>query len=135
MTANVISIQSNASLEEADATFRKNKIRHLPVLEGGKLVGILSLTDLKRLSFASNFGDVEANADNAIYDMLTVKEIMMSEPTSIQKTDIIKTAAEILSSKEFHALPVMEGEKLVGIVSTTDLIQYLLSLNKLRLQA
>jgi CBS domain-containing protein len=51
---------------------------------------------------------------------------MVSKPVAVQHDATIREVAEILSTKEFHALPVVDGSKLVGIVTTTDLIKYLL---------
>jgi CBS domain-containing protein len=101
-------------------------IRHLPVLNGGKLVGILSLTDLQRLSFASQWGDEEDDADVAIYDMLSIGQVMQGKPVVVSPEETIKAVASKLTKEEFHALPVVENDKLVGIVTTTDLIRYMI---------
>lgn len=127
MTAQVISITTDTRLEEAEAMFRKHKVRHLPVTKNKELVGILSLTDLQRISFASSFGEAEDEIDNAMYEMLGVSQIMQSKPVSIQLNASVKDAAEILASREFHALPVVDGNQLVGIITTTDLIKFLLN--------
>ena len=59
-------------------------------------------------------------------NMFTVEQVMAKKIVSISPETTIKEAAQILSTKEFHALPVCEGELLVGIVTTTDLIKYLI---------
>jgi CBS domain-containing protein len=53
-------------------------------------------------------------------------QVMVSNPVTVKSMQTIKEVAEILASREFHALPVIDGTKLVGIVTTTDLIKYLL---------
>jgi predicted transcriptional regulator len=58
--------------------------------------------------------------------MLTIEQVMRSSIRTINADATIKEAAEIFASEEFHALPVIEGDKLVGIVTTTDIINYLL---------
>ena len=58
--------------------------------------------------------------------MFTVEQVMAKKLVSITPDTTIKEAAEILARKEFHALPVCEGELLVGIITTTDLIKYLI---------
>ncbi|BDD03409.1 CBS domain-containing protein [Aureibacter tunicatorum] len=128
VSSSLITISPSSSLEEVEATFLKNKIRHLPVVENGKLVGIISLTDLQRISFVNNFGDDEGAVDTVIYNLLTLDQVMIKKPVTVQQDQTIKEAAEILASHEFHALPVMDGEKVVGIVTTTDLIKYLIDL-------
>lgn len=128
MTANVHTVNHKNSLYDAERLMRNKHIRHIPVVSGDKLVGILSLTDLKRISFVDSYaqGDGEGAVDTAIYDMLTIEQVMVNKPVSVQIDATIRDVAEILSKNEFHAVPVLEGEKLVGIVTTTDLIKYLL---------
>ena len=59
--------------------------------------------------------------------MLSVGQVMANNPLSINSDTIIKAVATLLASKEFHALPVVDDEKLVGIITTTDLLKYLIS--------
>jgi len=126
MSAQVVTLNLTHTLADAEAMFKKNNIRHIPVVSGEKLIGILSLTDLLRISFVDNYGDDEGHVDTAVYNMLSIEQVMVSKPLTVQADLSIKEVAEILATKEFHALPVVEGEKLVGIVTTTDLIKYLL---------
>lgn len=126
MTSQVITVNHSNSLEDAEKLFTKNNIRHIPVVSGEELIGMLSLTDLLRISFVDNFGDDEGTIDTAVYNMLSIEQVMVSKPVAVQQDATIREVAEILSTKEFHALPVVDGNKLVGIVTTTDLIKYLL---------
>lgn len=126
MTKQVITVNHSNSLEDAEKLFTKNNIRHIPVVSGDELIGMLSLTDLLRISFVDNFGDDEGTIDTAVYNMLSIEQVMVSKPVAVQQDATIREVAEILSTKEFHALPVVDGKKLVGIVTTTDLIKYLL---------
>lgn len=126
MTQNVVSIELHERLEKAQTLMQQHHIRHLPVLKKGKLVGILSLTDLMRLSFSDNFGEMEAEADVAIFKMLGIRHVMKSNPETISISQTVRDAAEILAHREFHALPVMDGDALAGMVTTTDLIRYFL---------
>ncbi len=126
MTSSVFSLKKGDDLFAAEEMFKKHKIRHLPVLENGQIVGILSQTDLARISFVDNFGGDEGDVDTAVYNMLTLDQVMKQKPITIQTNQTIREAAEILSKNEFHALPVVEEGKLVGIVTTTDLINFLL---------
>lgn len=126
MTAQVVTINLTHSLSDAEALFKQNKIRHIPVVSGEKLIGMLSYTDLLRISFVDNYGEDEGSVDTAVYSMLSVEQVMVSKPVAVSADLSVKEVAEILASREFHALPVTEGDKLVGIVTTTDLIKYLL---------
>ena len=126
MSTNVHSIDISSDLHEARRVLEKNHIRHLPVVEGSKLKGILSLTDLNRLGFADQFGNGEEEVDEAIYEMLSIGQVMSHHPKTVASSSTIKDVAEILSKSEYHALPVVDKDKLVGIVTTTDVINYML---------
>lgn len=128
MSDDVIKFTTRTSLVEAKKLFDKHKIRHAPVVQQGKLIGIVSLTDIQRISFGDTYGDGEDDVDLALADMLTVGQVMNYRPVTVSPDDSIKLVAELLSKAEFHALPVVEDEKLVGIVTTTDIIRCMLAL-------
>jgi len=124
MTTDVLTVNVANTLTEANELFVNQRIRHLPVVSGEKLVGILSQTDILRISFGNAFEDNQSDADEAIFDMLSINQVMKHSPKTVGPEDTLKEAAEILAEKEFHALPVVENNKLVGIVTTTDIINY-----------
>lgn len=100
----------------------------MPVVEGDKLVGIMTSHDLMRVSFGE-FGDQDGRSLDAILDhTYSIPDIMNDNPVSIQKSESIREAARILSVGEFHSLPVVDGNDLVGIVTSSDLIRHLLEL-------
>jgi len=127
MSQNVITLKHSDELLTAEKLFKKYHIRHIPVLKGDKLIGMLSYTDLLRISFADAIEDnSESDVETIVYNMFTIEQVMAKNLITISSTSTIKEVAQILSKKEFHALPVVEGTNLVGIVTTTDLINYLL---------
>lgn len=126
MTKNVITLNSTDTLEKAERLFKKNKIRHIPVVSGEKIIGMLSYTDLLRISFADAVYDDEEEVETAVYNMFSIEQVMAKNLIYVNSNTTIKEVAEILSKKEFHAIPVVDEGKLVGIVTTTDLINYLL---------
>jgi len=126
MTKDVITLSHQDSLENAERLFKSNHIRHIPVVEGKTIIGMLSFTDLLRISFADAVGDNETNVDTTVYNLFTIAQVMAKNLVSVSSNTTIKEVAEILSKKEFHAIPVVKEEKLVGIVTTTDLINFLL---------
>ena len=126
MTKNVVKLNLSDDLTKAEMLFKKHHIRHIPVVYSNKIVGMLSYTDLLRISFADAIDDDEDVVDTTVYNMFTVEQVMAKKIVAISPDTRIKEAAEILAKKEFHALPVCEGELLVGIVTTTDLIKYLI---------
>lgn len=102
-----------------------NKLRHVPITHNNKLVGIVSKTDINRLTFSSLFEGQET-ADEAVLDMLKIEHVMSGKPKAIAPETTIRDVADIFATEEFHSLPVVENEKVVGIVTTTDVIKYML---------
>lgn len=128
MTKNIHVVKLEDKLTDVRDLARKYSIRHIPVVQGNQLVGIISKTDLNRLTFSSLFAGQD-EADEAVFDMLTISQVMSHKPRVVKANDSIKEIAEILSKEEFHALPVVDDQdeaNLVGIVTTTDVIQYML---------
>ncbi|WP_445713467.1 CBS domain-containing protein [Flavobacterium sp.] len=125
MTKNVVKLNLSDDLTKAEILFKKHHIRHIPVVNGNVIIGMLSYTDLLRISFADAMED-EDDVDTTVYNMFTVEQVMAKKLISVAPETTIKEAAQILASREFHALPVCEGDLLVGIITTTDLIKYLI---------
>ena len=126
MTKNVIKLNLADDLTKAEQLFKQNKIRHIPVVNGNKIIGMLSYTDLLRISFADAVDDETDVVVTTVYNMFTIEQVMAKKIVAITPETTIREAAEILAKREFHALPVCEDQLLVGIVTTTDLINYLL---------
>lgn len=129
MTENVLTVNVDDDLKKVKDLINKKKIRHLPVVKGKNLVGIISRTDLNRLAFSGLF-EGEDEADEAIFEMLNLSQVMTHHPKVVKSSDSIKEVAETFAKSEFHALPVVSEknpEKLEGIVTTTDVIRYMLA--------
>ena len=124
MSKQLVTVSVNQSLEEVDTIFDTRNIRHVPVTSGDELVGMLSKTDLLRVSFVDDYasGDVSTQ----VYSTLSISQVMTKNIQSITPHTTIREAAQMLVDREFHALPVVEEGALVGIVTTTDLVKYLL---------
>ena len=125
MTQNVLSVQEDDKLKDVVALFKKNNFRHIPVTKGHEVVGIISSTDINRLSFGALFENQEG-ADETILEMLSIPQVMTSKPKIVSSDTAIKDVATIFASEGFHALPVVDGNELKGIVTTTDVIKYML---------
>jgi len=127
MADELVVLHLNDGLSEAEKLFKKHRVRHLPVVSGAKIVGILSMTDLARISFVDSYDPHDFTIDTSVYSLFTLEQIMVRNPTCIPDTAIIKEVIEIFLDAYFHALPVVdEHNNLQGIVTTTDLIKYLL---------
>jgi len=126
MTTEIITLNTGDSLETAETLFKKHNIRHIPVVSGSKIIGMLSYTDLLRISFADAVGEDEDEVDSVVYNMFTIEQVMTKNLVKVNSESTIKEVAEILSKREFHAIPVVDDGTIVGIITTTDLINYLI---------
>ena len=123
MTEDVFIIGAGDPLPDVAVTFNNHNIRHAPVTSRGYLVGMLSWIDLKR---APASGVLESAQTGEDFGKLVVGDVMSRDPVSVQASDTVGDLAQILSEHAFHAVPVLEGPRIVGIVSTTDLIRFFL---------
>lgn len=126
MTAEVITLKPKDSLEKAEHLFKKHKIRHIPVIDKKRLVGMLSMNDLLRISFADGAYREEEDISSSLYEMFTIPQLMRNRLTTVDPDNSIREVAQIFVESEYHSIPVVKGDSLVGIVTTTDLIKYLL---------
>lgn len=119
MTTDPVTVGPNVSVAVARELLELNGIHHLPVVEDGVLVGILSSSDLLKLH-------VLRRRKQAL-EAITVSQVMEADPVTLDVfADLIDVATK-LSEGGFHALPVVEADNvLVGIVTSTDLINHLL---------
>ncbi len=125
MTRKLVFAHPDDDLRHVTELMKKHGVRHLPVVSGNKLVGMVSRTDILRLSFGDMFDD-RSKADDTVFDLLTLDDVMNSNPITVKETDSISEVAKKFTTVEFHSLPVMKGDEVTGIISTTDLIKYLL---------
>jgi len=126
MTKEILTVDINDSLEKAEHLFKKHKIRHIPVVEKKKIVGMLSLNDLLRISFADGAYKEEENVSSDIYEMFSISQIMVRKPETVTSNTTVREVANLLTKTKFHSLPVVDNEEVVGMVTTTDLLKYFL---------
>ena len=122
MRTPVVTIQSDTTLPEAIRLAAQRGIRHLPVLEEGKLVGLVSDRDLKR-AMASSATSLEVHELTYLLDKVRVREIMARAVITITPLFPIEEAARLMVQERIGALPVTEAGDLVGIVTETDLLE------------
>lgn len=125
MTKSVVTVNQNDELKEVVRKLKSNAIRHIPVVNGSEVVGIISRSDINRLTFGALF-EGQQGADEAILEMLSITQIMTSKPKTVSPETSIRDLVEIFAIEEFHALPVVDKGVLKGIVTTTDVMRYFL---------
>lgn len=123
MTTDLVKLTPNTTLHNAEKQLKRHKIRHAPVVQGNKLVGIISLTDIMRLTFGGPYGEPDPLGDRSLADLLTVGQVMHTHPDVVLPETPIHKVAEQFITAEYHALPVVEHDELVGIITTTDLLR------------
>ena len=126
MSNNVIKLNLSDSLSKAEELFKTHNIRHIPVLNGDKIVGIISNADLLKVALA-DYNDDDTEVTSTLYNMFTLEQVMTKNVATVLSFTSIKDVAEIFATNDFRALPVTYENKLVGIITTTDIIKYLLS--------
>jgi len=125
MTRDPITLHLGQKPSEMQAVFAANRFHHLPVVDGERLVGMLSTADAVRY-FTDAWGSDGRQLAAAIDRDFNLEEIMVRSPTTLGEGASIREAVHLLSGGDFHAVPVTdEGGKLKGIVTSTDLIRYL----------
>ncbi|MHA6280247.1 CBS domain-containing protein [Salinimicrobium sp. CAU 1759] len=126
MTKNILRLSLNNDLSTAESIMKKNHIRHLPVVDNERIVGMLSLNDLLRISFADAVDVDGEEVETTIYNMFSVEQVMTKKVVCITSQHTVAEAAGLFLKHEFHALPVVDNDCLTGIVTTTDIIRFFL---------
>lgn len=128
MTTSVITVGSEDSLQTAVDLLRKGNIRELPVLEDGRLVGILTDRDLREMTPSpAAFRDREEI--RRYMQSLRVAKAMTVDPLVVTPETSLRQAAKLLQTYRIGSLPVVEDERLVGIISVSDLLKLFIEQN------
>lgn len=131
MTANPITVEPTTSVSEALRLMDGRKIRRLPVLRGGQLVGIVTLLDLMRVS-ASPATSLSIYELRYLLDKLTVQEAMTRRVITVAPDEPIEQAALLMREHKIGGLPVVEDGRLVGIITETDIFDAFVDLLGMR---
>ena len=116
MSTDLVTVRPAESVRRAYEIMRDRRIRHLPVIENDRLVGILSDRDLRPILLSPGLTGA------------SVAELMSEGPTTITPDTSVEDAASLLVVRKIGCLPVVEGERLVGIVTETDLLAVLVEM-------
>jgi len=125
MTRNPATVSSSDSIRVAIDRMRERRCRRLPVVDGGTLVGIVSDRDLRRAT-NSPYVMRERWYDDFMLDHIPVRACMTPNPVTISPRTAIAQAAKLMLDKKIGGLPVLDAEHLVGIVTETDLLNFLI---------
>jgi len=123
MTKDLITVNPEDKLQVVKEIFDNNLIHHIPVVRYRKIVGIISKTDL--LSFlkgASNFQKDGSYMNGMRLRNYLAEDIMTSGLAKVESSDRIDVVLEVFKENLFHAVPVVDNDELIGIVTTYDII-------------
>lgn len=125
MSTDLVTISPNTTTKEIKAIFDHEHFHHLPVVErGDKLVGIISKHDFMQFAYILSLRTTGKTWSENEYQTLCASDIMTRYPLSLDPEDTIGLAADIFLANKFHALPILEEERLVGLVTTHDLLLF-----------
>ena len=122
----VLAVETFDSINVARQLMAKHRINQLPVVEGDKLVGIVidrDIRDAYPTSMAINRGE----AIDRFADTITVEEVMTHDVLTVQPETSLLSAVELLRKQRIGSLPVVKQQKLVGIITRSDILEFVLS--------
>jgi CBS domain-containing protein len=127
MSTQMLTVHTAQKVSEVYKLLTENGIHHVPVVNGEELVGLISSTDMMKLSLDA-YGTPDAANAEYFDSQFSIADVMTKELDTVTPDDPIRSAAEKLSTGTHHSLPVVDGDgKLAGILTTTDLVNYLLA--------
>lgn len=126
MTRKVIVLNVEDNLQKVLDAMERFHIRHVPVVDGEKLVGMVTQRDmLAMMTTRLNRSDAEVAKEDSFYERTFVINVMTKEPLTVTPETTLKDAAKILLDNKFGGLPVIADDKLVGVITETDLLRVL----------
>ena len=126
MTPHPRAVQLGDKISDVRAALADGRLHHLPVLDGRRLVGIISTTDLLEFGFAPR--DSHDNVDDYLDEHFRIEQVMQTSVVTIPSNSTVRDAAEALTTGSLHAVPVVKDDgELVGIVTSTDIVSYVVS--------
>jgi CBS domain-containing protein len=121
MREKVVTIAASDTLSTAEDIMRLGGVRHLPVVRGGRLVGVISERDLLRVSL-SNLNESGMDERRAFLYSLEVERAMSKPPIVVEPSAPVARAALLMAEHKIGCLPVVEREELIGLVTSTDVL-------------
>lgn len=118
MTTDVVTVTPQTTIREAMEALSINHLSGVPVVRGGRVIGVISMTDI--LTFIVEDGGVD---EAGVFDQHTIAEVMTYEVFSVAPETSIRSAASLMKQRGIHRVLVMEDRKLEGIVSALDIAQ------------
>ena len=123
MMKNPVTLECGDILDVADDIMTLGRIRHLPILERGRVAGVLSQRDLFHSALVKLLG-FKHREQKDLMRTVRVRDVMSYPVITIAPDAPVKQAARLMMEKKIGCLPVVRGEKFVGVVTETDILRY-----------
>jgi len=123
MQEKIVTIGASDRLSTVEDIMTLGRVRHMPVVQGGRLVGVVSERDLLRASL-SNLTGFDSEERRAFLNGVEIVRVMSSPPVVIDADASVKEAALAMAERRIGCLPVMDGGILVGLLTEGDLLRY-----------
>jgi len=123
MMGSPVTLKSDDTLDLANDVISLGRIRHIPIVESGKLVGVLSERDLIGTAASEIFG-LKQRTKSALLKTTLIKSVMKKRVITVEPDTAIKDAAHLMAERKIGCLPVVSEGTLVGLVTTTDVLRY-----------
>lgn len=125
MSTTLVTVGIDEKLSDVQKALNKNSIHHVLIIDGKKLIGMVSSTDMLKCSHEAYMKEGELKPES-LDKHFSLHKIMQTDLVALQTTDTLQQAIQILSGHNFHSIPILnEHKELVGIVTSTDLVNYL----------
>jgi len=123
MGTKLVTISANERLSTVDDIMTLGRVRHIPVVQAGRLVGVVSQRDLLRASLSA-FSEHRDAERRAFLSVVEIARVMSTPPITVTPEATIEQAAAIMASKRIGCLPVLADDELVGMVTETDILRW-----------
>jgi acetoin utilization protein AcuB len=122
MTTHLIAVNPDDDLSIVKEIFEKNRIHHIPVVRHKTLLGIISSHDLENYEKGLSASKEDRFINDTLMRVHKAKDIMTTRMAKVESTDRLNVAVEVFKLNRFHALPVVDNDELVGILTVHDII-------------
>ena len=123
MQVKIVTISAGDTLSTLEDIMTLGRVRHMPVVHRGVLVGVVSERDLLRASL-SNLTEFGTEQRRAFLQVVEITRVMSAPPIVIAPDATVEEAARVLADRKIGCLPVLDGQTLVGLVTETDVLRY-----------
>lgn len=126
MSTKLITVNPDDSLEKVRTIFEENNIHHIPVVNYKEIVGMISKSDFLHFMHGFTQSETDQYLENVRLDSWKAQEIMTKGLAKVDSKEMIRNVLEVFKINRFHALPIVDNDDLVGIVTTFDIIKMVL---------